>query len=152
MKKETIIIPNENILNVPIYNKPVEIHHAKNIKDFSDKYQLGLTFENVGLKENEFYGTFWQIALAKLGHPTLTIEDTTIAYLPETISDRQMKWFLDNKEYFIKIRKKFDYQFIDIPTDEDYYELSPNKEVKQFYQILKEKNKLEKEKQNGRFF
>lgn len=63
-----------------------------------------------------------------------------------------MKWFLDNKEYFIKIRKKFDYQFIDIPADEDYYELSPNKKVKQFYQILKEKNKLEKEKQNGRFF
>ena len=52
-----------------------------------------------------------------------------------------MKWFLDNKEYFIKIRKKFDYQFIDIPTDEDYYELSPNKKVKQFF-IKKKKKKI----------
>lgn len=150
MKKETIIIPNENILNVPIFNKPVEVHHAKNIKDFSDLYQLGLTFENVGLKENEFYGTFWQVALNKLGHAVITIEDTTICYLPETISDGQLKWFLGNREYFVKIRNKFDYQFVDIPSDEEYYQLSANKKIKTFYRILRDKNKLEKEKKNER--
>lgn len=91
MKKETIIIPNETILNVPIYNKPVETFHAKNIKDFSDKYKLGLNFENVGLPDNEFYGIYWQTALIKLGQAIVTIEETTIAWLPEIISDEQIK-------------------------------------------------------------
>lgn len=146
MKKETIIIPNETILNVPIYNKPVETFHAKNIKDFSDKYKLGLTFENVGLPDNEFYGIYWQTALIKLGHAIVTIEETTIAWLPEIISDGQMKWFLEHRDYFVKVKNKFEYYCLDIPLDDEYLELSANKKLKKFFKILKAKNHLEKEK------
>lgn len=81
----------------------------------------------------------------QIRHAVVTIEDSTICYLPETISDGQLRWFLENREYFVKIRNKFDYTFIDIPTDEEYYQLSSNKKIKIFYKLLKEKNQLEKE-------
>lgn len=147
-KKEVIIIPNENILNVPIDNKPVNQYHGENIKNFSDEHNLGLTFESLGLRENEYFGNYWQLAIAKLGHVVITIEDSVLVFLPKTISNGQLNWFLVNREYFVKKRNFFEYQFVDIPIDSEYIELSGNKKIKKFYRLLKAKNILEKERLN----
>ncbi len=90
MNREAIIIPNQAIVESGggVFIKKLEKneHHSQAIKEYSDKYNLGLTFESLGIPEGTFYGEFWQNAIATLGQVFVSIEETTIIYLPENLS------------------------------------------------------------------
>ncbi len=57
--REMIIIPDETQINLPIYRKELllkEERHGHVVKDFSDIYHLGLTFETVQVGEENYNG------------------------------------------------------------------------------------------------
>ncbi len=143
--KETIIIPNENILDVPVFSEKVGIneYHSQKIKEFSDRYNLGLTFENVGIEADKYYGSYWDQALVALGHIVISIEINDyngyiVIYLPTNISEKQYQWFKDHKNFFIQRRKLICFGVVnedrDIIASYDY----ANNTLKKLYAYLKE--------------
>lgn len=97
VKSRLIIIPNEEELAVPIFDKEVDetIRHGQRVKEFSDFHHLGLNFQNLGLEEGNYNGYTWCIAMCMLGHMCVQIDEDTVLYIPEFISNNQVKWFAD---------------------------------------------------------
>lgn len=101
--REMIIVPNETIVPLPEYRKELttkEDRHGKPVKEFSDKYQLGLTFQNVGVEEGNYNGYMWSIAIAKLGHVAIQKDEDIIFYLPDTMTVNQYHYLKSHKKEF----------------------------------------------------
>lgn len=95
VKSRLIIIPNEEELAVPIFDKEVDenIRHGQRIKEFSDDHHLGLNFQNIGLEEGNYNGFTWCFAMCSLGHMCVQIDEDTVIYIPDYISDNQILWY-----------------------------------------------------------
>lgn len=59
MKSSIIIIPNEHVLNVPIYSANLdkkEPYHGKKIRKFSEANTLEITPKSLGISEDSYVG------------------------------------------------------------------------------------------------
>jgi len=97
--RETIIIPDEKEINIEIYSKKLTTKeaHGLGIKEFSDKYNLGLTHKKLGLKESDYHDISWYIETAKLGHLVIQKDENIILYIPPILTKNQYRFLLDNK-------------------------------------------------------
>lgn len=100
--REMIIIPNETIVPLLEYRKELtqDERHGKPVKEFSDKYQLELTFQNIGVEEGNYNGYMWSIAITKLGHVAIQKDDNVILYLPDAITKNQYDYLKNHKKEF----------------------------------------------------
>ncbi len=81
-----IIIPNEEILNVPVYFSMLKDgeNHIFKILEFAEKYNLGIELEQ----------GYPAMVLASMGHVVIQIdsfESTSVVYLPKYLSSKQVK-------------------------------------------------------------
>lgn len=153
MNRESIIIPNAEILEVPNFFRKMKVNenHTMAIKEFSDTYGLGLHYDN-------FYGVHWQHAIVSLGHIYISIEDMVIVYLPEVMSLNQIMWFNENKEFFVKVRNNLALEVVDcdgkVIISEDIYTIQDNEDAntvfKLMYKAIKENAKQLKDKKAKR--
>jgi len=120
MNRESIIIPNNDLLDVPVVYRKIneDERHTLAIKEFSDIHELGISFDG-------YYGYRWQQALVSFGHAFITIEDTVIVFLPEVMSLNQIAWFNENKNFFVKVRNNMALQVVDsngsVILSEDFF-------------------------------
>lgn len=51
--REMIIVPNEDIINVPIYERKLSLNepHGLAVEEFSNKYHLGINNNSLGLQK-----------------------------------------------------------------------------------------------------
>lgn len=91
MNSELIIVANEELVPSGVWSRTIidGDRHGKRIKEYSDLYKLGLTFEKVGVEVNDYNGYRWGIALAKLGHISLHTDENLVIYVSNYISDGQ---------------------------------------------------------------
>ncbi len=140
MNRAIAIIPNEEILNVPLFYRDVQDteFHAMKVQEFSDKYHLGITFENLGLEAEYYGGIVWQKRLVSLGHAIVCHGDPVVVYLPNVLSENQYQWFLDYKNFFLKHRKNLSYMVVgnreEIIESEDVF--SKNNTFKLLYKAI----------------
>ena len=54
---EMIIVPNEDIINVPIYERKLSLNEPRGlaVEEFSNKYHLGINNNSLGLQKNDIY-------------------------------------------------------------------------------------------------
>ncbi len=145
MKRELIIVPNEETILDGVWCKNLteEERHGKGIEEYSDLYNLGLTTEIVGV--DNYNGYFWGIALAKLGHISLHIDNGLVIYIPDTITKLQYKFFKQHKNFINHFRNSIsiclicknneEYQIKAIESYGNDDDLSSP--VRQFYDELK---------------
>ena len=135
MNRESIIIPNNDLLDVPVVYRKIneDERHTLAIKEFSDIHELGISFDG-------YYGYRWQQALVAFGHAFITIEDTVIVFLPEVMSLNQIKWFNENKNFFVKVRNNLAIQVIDsngkVLLSEDSFTIQENEEVSNVFKLM----------------
>ncbi len=118
--RKTIIIANQNDYPIPPYEALVsnEEYHCQKIKEYVDLYNINLSWENLEIKPNTYYGEYWQKGIAALGFINLNIfldEDLRfiVIYLPEKIAKNQLEWFLKNKIFLLQNWKNIAFQVID---------------------------------------
>lgn len=126
MDRRLIIIPDEDVLDVPIYECNCIDSHGIDLKKFSDKHQLGLTFDSVDDRGCNFYSFKWAPAIASLNHVVILIDNFTIIYLPNTLSKKQFT-YLDNFKN-------------NLPTDVEYFGFFYQEESK--FKSVEEKFRL----------
>lgn len=135
MNRESIIIPNNDLLNVPVVYRKIneDERHTLAIKEFSQANGLGLDFDG-------YYGYRWQQALASLGHAFITIEDTVVVFLPEVMSLNQIFWFNENKNFFVKVRNNMALQVVDsngnVLLSEDFFTIQENEEANNVFKLM----------------
>ncbi|MCI8575557.1 MAG: hypothetical protein HFI09_03715 [Bacilli bacterium] len=100
-QRKVIIIPNEYSIKHGVFERVLigKDRHGMGAKEFSDLHHLGLTFQNIGLEENDYNGYVWLQALSMLGHLSLQIDDLdkiAVLHIPEIITPRQLYW-VNNK-------------------------------------------------------
>ena len=112
MKRELIIVPNEEIIADGVWCKSLteKERHGKGIEEYSKIYNLGLSEETVGV--DNYNGYFWGIALAKLGHISLHTDNDLVIYIPETITKLQYKFFKKHKSFINHFRNNISICFI----------------------------------------
>lgn len=137
--RETIIIPDEKQINIPIYNKKLNENeaHGLGIKDFSDKYNLGLTCQKLGLQENDYHDIKWFTETSKLGHLVIQKDENIIIYLPPVITEQQYRYLLEKKLEFYKYKNNV-YAISIYYEDEKFYENGINNLMMEY-----EENKIE---------
>lgn len=117
MKRATIIIPNENLLNAPPYYKDIheDEFHGLGVKIFSNRYHLGITATSLGLEEEEYPGYVWQTRLCSLGHAVVCLGDCEplVSFIPNVISENQYLWFVKNQNIFLTRKENSRYMIID---------------------------------------
>ena len=131
-QRKTVIIPNENIINQNPFERVLigKERHGIGAKEFSDLYSLGLTFQNIGLEENDYNGYVWLQALSMLGHLSLQIDDfdkIAVLHIPEIITPNQLNWIntefpkviqgIDNINACSIRRMETDYQIKEFVSD-----------------------------------
>lgn len=152
-KKELIIMPNEKELEeAEIYTKIFpnkNDRHGMGIKEFSDKYNLGLTPEIVGVEEGNYNGHKWGIALAKIGHISIHIEDFLVFYTPTTITINQYQYIMEMRKYILRYQNYVAATFIDNKNNcvnnlRDLYpeEYEDKEKSKLFLKAIKSINKI----------
>jgi len=75
--------------------------HGKCVKFFCDSNGIPLTFQDVGVSEENYNGYNWCRAIAVLGY--LAIQDSkeyTVVYLPPVITDHQYHWMQSRRKLF----------------------------------------------------
>lgn len=112
MKRELIIVPNEEIIKDGVWCKSLteEERHGKGIEEYSNIYNLGLNEEIVGV--DNYNGYFWGIALAKLGHISLHVDNELVVYIPEIVTKGQYKFFKKHKNFIDHFRNSVSICFI----------------------------------------
>lgn len=112
-----IIIPNENKLHIEPYPYMYDLksgeNHIPKIKDFSNKYELGITSEMLGVPEDSVNNIEWPRKIASLGHVVITIRYFMVVYLPKTFSKGQNDWFSMNEFFFKEHQKLLAFEQID---------------------------------------
>ncbi len=101
--REMIIVPDETQVDLIEFRKELpnqKDRHGIVVKEFSDFGKLGLTFENVGVKEGVYNCYMWSIAVAKLGHIAIQKDTTIIFYLPDTITEKQYQYLKNHKKEY----------------------------------------------------
>lgn len=118
--RKTIIIANQNEYPIPPYEALVsnEEYHSQKIKEYVDLYSINLSWENLEIKPDTYYGENWQKGIAALGFINLNIlinDDLRfiVIYLPEKISKNQMEWFLKNIIFLLQNWKNIAFEVID---------------------------------------
>lgn len=135
MSRESIIVPNAEYLDVPVYLRKMKYNenHVLAIKEFSDKYGLGLHFADL-------YGSHWQHSFVALGHAYIRIEDTIVVYLPERMSLDQIAWFNEHKEYFAIRRESLALEVVDcsgrVIVSEDAYTIQNSEEATSVFKLM----------------
>ena len=91
MKRALIIISNENILDAKPFIRDVKDNenYVTKIKDFNNKYKLGITCEELGVEEDDVAGLEWHRKIASLGHIVIATGFLNIAFLLSKISYKQ---------------------------------------------------------------
>ena len=75
--------------------------HGKCVKFFCDSNGISLTFQDVGVPEENYNGYNWCRAIAILGY--LAIQDSkeyTVIYLPPVITEHQYEWMKSRRKLF----------------------------------------------------
>lgn len=112
-----IIVPNTELLvNAHIYTKELEKEesHALAVIKFSEIYNLGITYESIGLPRLDLCSEKWYHEIAKMGHIFLRLEDAlSIIYLPEEISLNQKEWFKAMEETLRNVVSNLGIQVLD---------------------------------------
>ena len=105
--REIIIVPDENKINLKIYQKVLKNHesHGLEIKRFSDQYNLGLTCQSLNLPENDYHDIHWYFELTKMGHLVIQKDQYMILYLPPTITLQQYQYLLSYKDEITNYKK-----------------------------------------------
>lgn len=102
MSRQAIVIPNiEKLPNAEPLTKDLEYgeSHALGVIEFSRIYNLGITYESIGLPFLTYCSEKWYQEIAKLGHIFLRLEnESNIIYLPLDISLNQYEWFKNEKD------------------------------------------------------
>lgn len=111
----SIVIPNETILNVPLFEKYQEVtikkgYHYEIFKEFCDKYQI------------PYEGLFTELAIFKNNHITISTTNNQYVFImiPKEISERQYE-IIKEKRPFFEIFKTFNAKI-----DERIIEKVPN--------------------------
>lgn len=115
MKPSILILPNENVLDVPLYFKELNantLQHGKGVHDFSDLYNLGLNSESLGLPNGVYVGNRYQIALCSLGHACICFDEEIWIFCPEFMSQKQKEWFIKKKLFFWRHQKRMFYAIV----------------------------------------
>ena len=138
MKRATMVIPNENILDVPFYCKDINEgeFHGLGVKIFSNQYKLGITATSLGLEEEEYPGYVWQMRLTSLGHAVVCVGDCEplMVFLPNKISENQYHWFQEQQSFFLKNRKYLQYLVID--NNENILEQTHSNTLEQAFTLM----------------
>lgn len=100
MRGSVVIVPDERRILADSFSEdiPYALDHAIAYQDFSDKYHLGLSFSDDSSQAVSLH-------VAQLGHFSYKTEENSnviIFYLPEVITERQMRYF---DEHFIDFMK-----------------------------------------------
>lgn len=126
MKKypeEIFIVPNENILNVPLYHQEVKPgeNHFQHVLKFSEKHNLNINLEQLSP----------ELQAVGLGHIVIEIdrkyEKQCIVYLPEYLSKNQKK-FINNfwiRRLFNSFNLNGFFAFTVIDSDLKMVDISP---------------------------
>lgn len=97
--KTVAIMPNvEGTENKPFYRTNLK-NHGVGLKEFSDKYQLGITDTLFGDQEGELFGPHWADELAKRNQFVILIDFMIIVYIPSHINANQYEWINSWKKY-----------------------------------------------------
>lgn len=117
MGRRSVIIPNtEKIPQAEVMTKDLLYNesHALGVIEFSNTYNLGITYESLGLSYLNYCSEKWYQEVARLGHVFLRLEeDLNIIYLPSVISQNQYDWFDENKEKLESELVNFGLQVVD---------------------------------------
>lgn len=99
--RQTIIIPNENKVDIPIYSRTLQTNesHSEVIKEFSDEYHCDSIRESTILLDND--DPKWYIECSKLGHLVICQDEILKVYLPPIITIQQLQYLLSKKEEFL---------------------------------------------------
>lgn len=91
----SIVIPNETILNVPLFEKYQEVtikkgYHYEMFKEFCDKYQI------------PYEGLFTELAIVKNNHITIntTNDQYVFMMIPKGISEKQYETIKEKRSFF----------------------------------------------------
>ena len=90
------IIPNDEYYDrCGVFSKDDIERHIEVYQDFSDQNNLGYHFS-----EDDYHIASVQIALD--GHLSVKVVENMsfITFIPKVITDKQLKWFIDNKEQY----------------------------------------------------
>lgn len=107
--REMIIVPNEDIINVPIYERKLSLNepHGLAVEEFSNKYHLGINNNSLGLQKNDYQNIHWYLALTKMGHVVIQKDDMVVLYLPTFLTLKQYQYLLSKKDEIIEYGKDF---------------------------------------------
>lgn len=145
MKRAILIIPNQDILNAEFYCKDLleDEFHGLGVEIFSKMYNLGITYDSLGLKKGEYPGYIWQAKLTSLGHAIICAGDCEplVIYLPDNLSKSQLDWFNDYQFFFQKHKNKISYLVInkneEVIENSDIY---TNNVLEQMYLVINNLN------------
>lgn len=145
--KHLIIIPNENILEIPngVYEVsfPITVGHEVKMEEFSNLYHVGL------YTELDTTGHEAALELANFGNAVINMEENVlVCYLPNKISLNQKNWLLDNKKLFTQFQVG-GFLFEDrrvVPIEYDYENPSISLERIESFLIEKTQENVEKRK------
>lgn len=100
--RQTVIVSDENKINSGIYRRKLTNSeaHGLGVYEFSNKHNLGLSCNSLGLTDGDFHDIHWFIELAKMGHLVIQKDEDIIIYLPPTITRNQYRYLLENRSGF----------------------------------------------------
>ena len=137
-----IVIPNETILNVPIFRQSKAAtrkkgYHYELFKEFCDKYTI------------PYEGIFTELAIVKSGHVTINTIDKwyAVVMIPEYISEKQYEE-IKNERIFLETFNNFEARI----SETTIAEIPPGYEgtiIDYFYEELEEYYR-KKGNENGR--
>ena len=155
MMSQLIIVPNEEYVSDEVWSVNLvdeNDRHGKRIYEYSNIHKLGLTFENVGVPNNNFNGYFWGCALAKLSYLSLHTDknENIVIYVPDIISKNQYKFLKKHYRFiasfhnvstcFIKCENG---EFMVDDTKDISLDMDCSPSIKKFYKYLDEKYKVD---------
>lgn len=143
MSRELIVVPNEDFITSGVWSCKLDSddRHGKGIYDFCLQNKINLDFEKVGDTQYTYNGYIWGVALARLGHASLHVDDYMIACIPDEITIGQYEFFVKYRKYIERFSNKFSFCFINSDLgkvsnlDIRYNDLSVSR-VKLFYKEL----------------
>lgn len=144
MARDIVVVPNEELIDTGIWatNLLNDDRHGSGIHEFSKLNNLGLTPENVGDPDLSYNGYLWGVALAKIGHASLHIDNDLIIYVPSIITGEQYQFFKKHRSFIQRYGNRVSSCFIDfngepVPIIGDPDNGFPDSPVKLFYDELK---------------
>ena len=120
--------------------------HGKCVKFFCDFNGIPLTFQDVGVPEENYNGYNWCRAITVLGY--LAIQDSkeyTVIYLPPVITEHQYEWMQSRRRLFQSKSHKiviYSYYVKDESIQETHPDMADeNSRLKVLYKEIKNKRK-----------